>query len=111
MQNYSFELDLYGIKSLEQLTVPYMITIRPSREYVKGFKRALKPHEMNIILDLTGDEIRLCKTGDIIDIPMTYERRYADFKYYYDNFLSGFRLSIYERLIKNKFLSRFTKSL
>lgn len=111
LQNYSFELDLYGIKSLEQLTVPYMITIRPSREYVKGFRRALKPHEMNIILDLTGDEIRLCKTGDIIDIPMTYERRYADFKYYYDNFLSGFRLSIYERLIKNKFLSRFTKSL
>jgi hypothetical protein len=109
LRDYSFELDLYGIKNLEKTKVPFMLTIRPSRAAVRGYKRALKPHEMNIILNLKGDEIRLCKTSDIIVEPMTYERRYADFKYYYDNFLSGFKLSIYERANKYKFISRFLK--
>lgn len=109
LEKYSFELDLYGIKNLDQVDKPHMITIRPSRDHIKGYRRALKPHEMNIILNLTGDEIRLCKTGDIIVAPMTYERRYADFKYYYDNFLSGFRLSIYERVSRYKLLAWLIK--
>lgn len=109
LRNYSFELDLYGIKNLDQVEVPFMITIRPSKEYVMGYRRALKPHEMNIILNLPGKDIRLCKTADIIDKAVTYDRRYADFKYYYDNFLSGFRLSLYERLSKSKFFSKFVK--
>jgi hypothetical protein len=107
LANYSFELDLYGIKNLEQITVPYIITIRPSRSYIKGYQRALKPHEMNIILNLPGKDIRLCKKEDVRTNDQSYQKRYADYKYYYDNHLSGFRLSIYERLMKSKLLARF----
>jgi hypothetical protein len=107
LAGYSFELDLYGIKDLSRLAVPYILTIRPSRNYIRGYQRALKPHEMNIILNLPGKDIRLCKKEDVMTEEITYERRYADYKYYYDNHLSGFRLSVYERMMKSKLFSGF----
>jgi hypothetical protein len=107
LEKYSFELDLYGIKRLDQISVPYIITIRPSRSFISGFQRALKPHEMNVILNLPGEEIRLCRIEDVIAGKTSYRRKFADFKYYYDNYLSGFRLSVYERMMKSKFLSLF----
>jgi len=107
LSEYSFELDLYAIKNLEQVTVPYLITIRPSRNFIKGYRRALKPHEMNVILNLPGEDIRLCRKEDIIVEATSYRRRFADYRYYYANHLSGFRLSIYERMMRSTFLSRF----
>jgi hypothetical protein len=107
LEKYSFELDLYGIKRLDQVNVPYIITIRPTRSYIQGFQRALKPHEMNLILNLPGEEIRLCRKEDVVVEELSYKRKLADYKYYYDNHLSGFRLSIYKRMMKSKFLSLF----
>jgi hypothetical protein len=107
LAEYSFELDLYGIKMLDQVKVPYLITIRPTRNFISGYQRTLKPHEMNVILNLPGDEIRLCRKEDVITDGMSYRRKFADYKYYYDNHLSGFRLSIYERMMKSKLLSLF----
>jgi hypothetical protein len=105
LAKYSFELDLYGIKRLDQVSVPYLITIRPTRSFIAGFQRALKPHEMNVILNLPGEDIRLCRKEDVIVEELSYRRKYADYKYYYDNYLSGFKLSIYQRMMKSKFLS------
>jgi hypothetical protein len=107
LAQYSFELDLYGIKRLEQVPVPYVITIRPSRDYVRGFRRALKPHEMNIILNLPGEDIRLCRKEDVVVEKLSYRRKFADYKYYYDNHLSGFRLSVYARMMKSKIFAKF----
>ena len=89
------------------MNVPFVITIRPSRSFISGFQRALKPHEMNVILNLPGKDIRLCRIEDVIIEKMSYRRKFADYKYYYDNYLSGFRLSIYQRMMKSKFLSLF----
>lgn len=59
---YDFEVDLYGMKNRDNIRTKYVLTRQESRETIKSFGREIKPHEVNIIENIDGDEIRLTRT-------------------------------------------------
>lgn len=101
---YEIELDLYGSKEIKHIEAPYVITSRPSRNPLKGFRRALKPHEMNIIMDLEGDDFVLCKKEDIIISEQDSEALIGEFYYYYTDFIKGTKFMLYRYFRKNKLI-------
>lgn len=93
--NYSFEMDLYGMKNLAKVRSPYIITSRPTEKPLVSFKRALKPHEMNIIFDLAGNDFCLCETKNVKNIKKKRLKKIADYQYYYYKELPSIKLLIY----------------
>jgi hypothetical protein len=81
--DYSYVLDLYGTKDLDSVKTPYVITSRPTANAIKGFARALKPHEMNIIFNLEGSDFFLSKLEDVLPFGNYYERKIRDYRYFY----------------------------
>jgi len=109
-KEYEFEMDLYGLKNLNKVRTSYLITSRPVKQFAIGYKRALKPHEMNVIFDLRGDDIRLCRKEDIIIAEKTYDEMIAEYKFHYYKSLTGWKMLIYERCYSNfPYLSAFRK--
>lgn len=108
LDDYSFELDLYGVKDLEQVKTPYLITSRPSVKPIMGFRRALKPHEMNVILNLEGTDFSLSKVEDVRPIANKYETAISNYKYFYNRRPIGWKAQAYNYFIrfKNKRLRR-----
>jgi hypothetical protein len=97
---YSFELDLYGVKDLDQVKTPYLITLRPSVDPIKGFKRALKPHEMNVICNLEGEEFWLSRVEDVRPIANKYETAINNYKYFYNRRPIGWKAQAYYYYIR-----------
>lgn len=95
LRDYSFEFDLYGSKIPQKVNTPYLITSKPARNPVVGFKRALKPHEMNVILNLRGDDIVLCKTEDLLTEANSHGRRISNYKYFYTRNILGWKTLAY----------------
>lgn len=106
---YDFELDLYGSKEIRHINASYVITSRPSRKSIKGYRRALKPHEMNIIMDLEGDDLVLCKKEDVIVKKQDSEELLAEFSYYYTDFIKGTKFMIYRFFRNWKWLKNLFK--
>jgi hypothetical protein len=104
---YEFELDLYGSKEIDKIKAPYVITSRPCNNPIKGFRRALKPHEVNVILNLAGEELYLCKKEDIIVRKMNSPERLAEFKYFYTSFIRGTKFLVYRYFRNRKWIQRF----
>lgn len=102
LEDYDFEMDLYGLKDPRSISKPYMITSKPSRNPMKGYKRALKPHEMNIIFDLRGDEFSLCRKNDVLLDENNYDRKLADYKYFYTRNIPGWKLQTFNYLQRLK---------
>ena len=107
LADYSFEMDLYGLKDLNHIKKPYLITSKPASAKLWGYKRALKPHDINVLLNLRGDDLRFCKKENITAESYRYERYLSDYEYYYRNFLNGLDLKIYSRLKKYKLLKKW----
>jgi hypothetical protein len=104
-----FEMDLYGSKELKDIKAPYVITSRPCTNRVKGYRRALKPHEMNILLDIEGDDLNLCRKEDVIFKKKDSEELLAEFGYYYTDFIKGTKFMIYRYFRKRKWLKKLFK--
>ncbi|MBN1187062.1 MAG: hypothetical protein JXB49_32590 [Bacteroidales bacterium] len=104
LDEYSFELDLYGTKDLEKIKKPYLITSRPSVRPIQGFKRALKPHDLNIILNLEGKDFVLSEVKYVFPFINRYERIISNYKYFYAGDILGWKTQIYyyNTRIKNK---------
>lgn len=102
LNDYAFELDLYGVKDLEQVKTPYLITSRPSVNPTMGFKRALKPHEMNVILNLEGKDFSLSRVEDIRPIANKYETAISNYKYFYNRRPVGWKAMAYNYFIRFK---------
>jgi hypothetical protein len=100
LKEYQFEMDLYGLKEPQKIKSEYIITSRPVRKFLSGFQRSLKPHEMNIILGLTGNDLFLCKTTDILEKKKSYVKKISDFKYYYSRYFPSKKLSFYLTFLK-----------
>lgn len=92
LDEYDFEMDLYGLKDLQSVKKPYIITSKQTYNPVRGFMRALKPHEMNVILDLEGNDLSLCRTGEALTLENEYIKRLADYRYYYTRHIPGWKL-------------------
>ena len=59
LAEYDITMDLYGTKDLEAISSSYVITLKDSSNPVRSFRRAMKPHEMNILFDLQGGDFHL----------------------------------------------------
>ncbi len=106
---YEFELDLYGSKEIEKIKTPFVITSRPCNNPIKGYRRALKPHEMNVLLDLEGSDFSLCRKEDVIIQEMDSSERLAEFKYYHTSYLRGTKFFVYRYFRNRKWIQRFFK--
>ncbi|MEN8229371.1 MAG: glycosyltransferase family 2 protein [Bacteroidota bacterium] len=106
---YDFELDLYGSKGIDKIKSPYVITSRPCSNPIKGYRRALKPHEMNVLLNLEGTELSLCKKEDIIIRETDSAERLAEFKYYHTSYIRGTKFFVYRYFRNRKWLQQFFK--
>jgi glycosyltransferase involved in cell wall biosynthesis len=95
LEEYPFEMDLYGTKDLDKVTTPYLITSRASSSPIQGYKRALKPHEMNIILNLEGSDFVLTHVSDILPVSNKYERRILNYKYFYTRDIIGWKAQVF----------------
>lgn len=107
--DYDFELDLYGSKEIDKIKSPYVITARPCSNPIKGFRRALKPHEVNVLLNLEGSEFSLCRKEDIIIRIMDSAERLSEFKYYHTSYIRGTKFFVYRYFRKRKWLQQFFK--
>jgi hypothetical protein len=63
LSNYDFEVDIYGQK--ESFSKEYVLTSKPCNESIKQYARAMKPQELNIIYNISGDELKFTRTKDV----------------------------------------------
>jgi len=90
LQDYDFEVDLYGMKNKGNLKHNYVLTSQKSNECIKSYGREIKPHEVNIFDEIPGQELYLCTTNSISEYQSFLSHRrsiYIDRKniqeYYY----------------------------
>ena len=85
LESYDFSVDLYGHKNAAKIKEEFLLTTKNCREYSAGFSRSLKPHEMNIVMDLHGEEIFLCRKKDLIPSGLIdrADKFISDFNYFY----------------------------
>ena len=60
-----FEVDLNATKDRDHLMTEHVITSRACSNPLRSFALAMKPPEANLIFDLAGEGINLCRTLDI----------------------------------------------
>ncbi|CAG0940660.1 hypothetical protein ANRL1_00236 [Anaerolineae bacterium] len=65
LRDYDYSVDLYATKSRRNIFTEYVLTSRRSRAPIRSFGKAMFPHEMNVIENIPGSEIVLCKTSDV----------------------------------------------
>ncbi|HLO59731.1 MAG TPA: glycosyltransferase [Bacteroidales bacterium] len=109
LSNYDFAVDLYGEKDMLKVTAPYVITSKPTKNKLQTFQRALKPHEMNLIFNLKGDDISFARKEDIVDFGCAYKKELNDFFYFYTYRIPGKKAFIYNYLKKKKLISKILK--
>ena len=63
LKDYDFEVDLYGQK--ESFSKEYVLTSKRCEKSIRGYERAMKPQELNIVYDIPGDEFNLAKKEDV----------------------------------------------
>lgn len=62
---YDIEVDLYGMKHKDEIAAEYVLTTQDVSKYVKSYGRKLKPHELNVYENITGDDIKLGLTSGL----------------------------------------------
>jgi hypothetical protein len=102
LRNFSFEMDLYGLKELERIDTPYILTSKPCRKPMFGFARALKPHELNILLNLEGKDFVFCETKDIMPRKVNTRERMSEFGYYHTSYIEGYKFLLLKYLTNFK---------
>lgn len=65
LETYDFEMDLYGTKNLSKISSEFIITSKKSSNPIMSFGRALKPHDMNILTGIRGNEFVLTEIKNV----------------------------------------------
>lgn len=63
ISKFDYEVDLQGTKDIKFLTSEYLLSIRESSEPIYSFSWNAFPFEMNIILNIGGNDIHFAKTN------------------------------------------------
>jgi hypothetical protein len=100
---YPFEMDLYGTKEIESFSSSMVITLKNGSNPIRSYKRALKPHEMNIIFDLPGEDFHLYNKEDILPEKGKHIRRVDNYKYFYSRNILGWKAQLYNYYLKLKY--------
>jgi glycosyltransferase involved in cell wall biosynthesis len=62
-----FSVDLHGTKGRESLSGEYVLTSKQCKSYLTSFGRSMLPVEMNIINQISGSDIYLARTDQLVD--------------------------------------------
>lgn len=107
---YDFEVDLYGTKPATSVNKPYLLTIKPCKNPIASFARALKPHEVNIFYNLYGNDIHLCRKEDVLKNEQDKMDMVRNFPYYFRNIFDRREMNLfYKYLLKRKVRRILTK--
>jgi len=71
--NEEFSVDLHGTKRIESLTGEYVLTTKKCRSYISSFGRYMLPVEMNVINQISGNDIYLTRVDQIEDYGSIHE--------------------------------------
>jgi hypothetical protein len=117
LKDYDYEVDLYARKDV--FSKDYVLTTKPCAKYIFSFDRSLKPHELNVVFELPGEEIYFALKEDVLFYPSTVEHlKYnrstddfiKEFTYFYKN---AFDTDVIMRIIgfkvRNKIKLLFNK--
>jgi hypothetical protein len=63
--NDDITIDLFANKSIELISTEYVLTTRRCYNPIQSFSLELYPPELNIINNIKGDLIHLCRTSDV----------------------------------------------
>ncbi len=106
LKDYAVELDLYGNKEISAIRTPYVVTSKMARNILWSYRRALKPHDLNIILGLKGTDLFFCLKQDLIErVNNTGIRDFHNYKYFYCRHLPGKMVYLYKVLSRFKIIS------
>mgnify|MGYP006299608007 FL=1 len=72
-------MDLYGCKVRELSRDAIVLTTLPARRVVESWALELRPPELNVLLNIAGEGIHLCRVRDII----SYQLPLSLYRYYY----------------------------
>lgn len=89
LKEYDFHVDLYGLMRKLEMHKEYILTIKKCKNPILTFARDLKPHEMNVLYDIQGGYIALCKVDDLLeDYHIVEDKPFSieDFEYHYRPF-------------------------
>jgi hypothetical protein len=104
LSDYTYEVDLYGLK--DHYATPFVLTSKPCKSQLFGFERSLKPHELNIIMNLKGDFFKLARVEDVLNTEQKIEDYISDYSYFYTNVFSTDKLiDLLKFRLKNKLKS------
>lgn len=93
LANYDYVIDLNATKELHLYSQEHMLTARLVRSSLKSYAYQLKPAIMNVICQLSGDEISFCQKNQVI------KKREKINNFYYYSHLSFSQLV---QLLKHK---------
>ncbi|MFW5700074.1 MAG: hypothetical protein ACOCWM_00155 [Cyclobacteriaceae bacterium] len=99
LKDYNFSVDLYGHKNIDRINEDFILTTKKCTSPVYSFARSLKPHEMNIMFDIQGEDIFLCNKKYIDRLVKREKVRkfVSDFNYYYRNILEMNEIMLFVR--------------
>lgn len=106
LRDYDYDVDIYGKK--DYISKPYVLTTRPVKKTVMGFERSMKPHEMNVIMNISGDEIRLAKSQDLIHREANITEFSKEYAYFYTPI---FRSSMLLQIVRNRLKEKYKAKL
>lgn len=108
LQKYDFHVDLYGMMRRSEMRKEYILTTKKCNNPLLTFARGMKPHEMNIINNIHGFDIALCKVDDLqedyqnveFDKPFSFK----DFEYHYREFfrIKDLFVLLFKAIYRNK---------
>ena len=74
LDRYDLAVDLLGVRDLSRLDTEWVITTKPARRIERSWGATMRPLPMNLAYDVSGSDIHLAPTADVIAGPIA-ERR------------------------------------
>jgi hypothetical protein len=106
---YDFDVDIYGTKRLKDLSKPYILTTKRCKNPILSFERSLKPQEMNVIFEVVGEDIKLCKREDLLQEEYEQEDIVRDFPYLYRHYFNRKELTLFFKMLLIRKLKKILK--
>lgn len=98
LQKYDFACDLYGLKHKAMIKERYLLSSKTSDQPLYSYVRELKPHEANIIANLSGQDVFLAESNTFVNED---NKGYLfDQLLYYFNDFHGCQIAPYPQLHK-----------
>lgn len=71
------EIDLHGLKPKDSISKAYTLTTKKVNKSIKQWGMQLKPIEMNVVMNIEGNTISLCKTADLTSERLSFKQWWA----------------------------------